>query len=147
MVSPGFRPERAPGGSRTPPEPTKVIEKFVHGLSPSYTVAECSTKSQANVAENYKSVFARFGDVNIRTGREMEDQHTAWYLGMAFPYTMPLAVGGYDVPDAPRWRRPESSNLPTPRALLKDWLVPAVSLAQRKTNSQHFAMGPSATVK
>ena len=36
-----------------PPEPAKTVEEFVKGLSPSYIVAERSTKSQTNIADNY----------------------------------------------------------------------------------------------
>ena len=62
----------------TPPEAAKVVEEFIHGLAPSYIVAERSTRGQANIAENYKSVFSRFGDVSVQTGTEMTNQHTAW---------------------------------------------------------------------
>ena len=48
----------------TPPEPAKVTEDFVHALSPTYIVAERNTRSQANIAENYKTVFSDFGDLN-----------------------------------------------------------------------------------
>ena len=73
----------------TPPEPAKAIENFVLGLAPSYIVAERCTGSQANVAENYKSVFAKFGNLNIRTGMRMTNQHCPRYLGMAFLFTLP----------------------------------------------------------
>ena len=131
----------------TPPEPAKVIEDWVKTVSPHYIVAERSTRSQANIAENYKSVFSRFGDVNIQTGTEMSNQHNAWYLGMAFPFTLPCAVGGYDLPNKPRWRRPETEDLPTPRAILRDWLQPSVGLAQGKLTNAHFAIGSASTVK
>ena len=36
----------------------------------------------------------------------MMDQFEPQYLGLANPFTMPVAVGGYDVPGKPRWRRP-----------------------------------------
>ena len=66
-------------------------------------------RSQTNIHENYKSVFGAFGDFNIQTGTSMVDQFKPWYLGMAFPFTLPSAVGSYDVPSKPRWRRPEDS--------------------------------------
>ena len=116
----------------TPPEPAKVVEDFVNALGPSYIVAERSTRGRANIAENYKSVFARFGDFNVQTGTDMTNQHTAWYLGMAFPFTLPRAVGGYDVPNQPRWRRPETGDPTTPRGILHGWLEPPVGLAGRK---------------
>ena len=63
----------------TPPEPAQVIENFVKGLSPSYIVAERSSRSQTNIADKYMSVFSMFGDWKIHTGTEMTNQHTAWY--------------------------------------------------------------------
>ena len=45
----------------TPPEPAKVIEDYIQGLSPSFIVAERSTTGQANIGENYKSVFQSLG--------------------------------------------------------------------------------------
>ena len=131
----------------TPPEPAKAIERFVHALSPSYLVAERSSKSQSNMAENYKSVFAKFGDVNLQTGTEMTNQHTSWYLGMAFPFTLPRAVGGYDVPNRPRWRRPETNDLPTPRSLLRTWLDPPAAFTHRRLPDAHFAVGAACEVK
>ena len=44
----------------TPPEQAKVVGDFARALSPSYFVAERSTKSQANIAEKYiRFAFAR----------------------------------------------------------------------------------------
>ena len=83
----------------------------------------------------------------MQTGTEFIDQHNPQYLGMAFPFTLPCAVGGYDVPHQPRWRRPETEDLPTPRGLLQGWLEPSVGLAQRKLSHAHFAMGAASTVK
>ena len=131
----------------TPPEPAKVVEDFIRGLAPSYIVAERSTRGQANIAENYKSVFSRFGDVSVQTGTEMINQHTAWYLGMAFPFTLPRAVGGYDPPNQPRWRRPDTKDLPTPRAILQTWLEPSVGVPEQKLPNAHFAMGSASQVK
>ena len=68
----------------TPPEPAKIIEDWHTTLCPHYIVAERSTRAQANIAENYKSVFARFGDFNAQTGTEMTNQHNALYLGHGF---------------------------------------------------------------
>ena len=41
----------------TPSEPSKGMEILNRTLSPSFIVAERSTRSQSNIAENYKSVF------------------------------------------------------------------------------------------
>ena len=40
----------------------------------------------------------------------MMDQFEPEYLGLANPFTMPVVVGGYDVPGKPRWRRPVTGN-------------------------------------
>ena len=108
--------------SATPPEPSKAMEQLARTLSPSYIVAERSTRSQTNIAEHYKSAFARFGDLSIRTGTEMTSQHQPWYLGMAFLFILPLAVGGYDVDNKPRWRRLEKTEGPTHSTRLDSWL-------------------------
>merc|ERR1711873_352032 len=36
----------------------------------------------------------------------------------AHPFTLPLAVGGYDVPGKPRWRRPDAERLALQGAVL-----------------------------
>ena len=41
----------------TPPEPAKVVEDVKRVLRPSSSVVERSTRSQASIAKNYKSVF------------------------------------------------------------------------------------------
>ena len=75
------------------------------------------------------------------------DQHIPWYVDMAFPFTLPRPVGGYDVPNRQRWRRPETKDLPTPRRILHNWLEPPVGVAPRKLPNEHFAVGPAPTVK
>ena len=88
----------------TPADALQSIEKWDQSLRPHHITTERSVNSQANIHENYKAVFAQFGTFNIQTARELQNQHLPWYLGMAFPFTMPSAVGGYDVPFQPRWR-------------------------------------------
>ena len=111
-------------------------------------MAERSTRSQANIHENYKAVFGRFGKFNIQTGQEMTKQFLPWYLGMAFPFTLPSAVGGYDVPGYPRWRRPEDDALPEdPRSLLPDWMTSMTNAANDDMQPHHMAMGPACKVK
>ena len=41
---------------------------------------------------------------------------------MAHPFTLPLAVGGYDLPQQARWRRPEDDIIPEPRVGMTDWI-------------------------
>ena len=41
----------------------------------------------------------------------MLDQHRPQYIGMTFPYSLPAAVGGIDIPGKPRWRRPSVEDI------------------------------------
>ena len=106
----------------TPAEPERDIKDWVSTLRPNHLVAEKSTNSQANIHENYRNVFKQFGTFDIQTGSTFTEQFDPRYLGMAFPFTMPIAVGGYDVPNAARWRRPEDEDFPYPRQVFSGWL-------------------------
>ena len=129
----------------TPSDAPQSIQEWDRSLRPHHIVAERSVNSQANIHENYKAVFAQFGVFNIQTGtHNMENQHLPWYLGMSFLFTLPSAVGGYDVPFQPRWWRPEDGDLPWPRAQLPTWLTPVVQI---DNSAQHEAVGPARTVK
>ena len=102
-------------------------------------LAERSVHSQANIHENYKQVFAQYGTFKIDTGSTFVDQFKPWYLGMAHPYTIPVAVGGYDVPHQERWRRPEDESIPYPRAHLANWMP--------KCSPAHSAIGLACKVR
>ena len=106
----------------TPADALQPIIEWDRSARPHHIVAERSARSQANIHDNYKTVFSKFGDFNIQTGTAMANQHLPWYLGMAFPFTLPAAVGGYDVPQQPRWRRPADDEIPWPREFCNDWL-------------------------
>ena len=106
----------------TPSEPAKQIAQWESAVRPNHIVAERSVNSQANIHENYRNVFAQYGDFEINTGTVFTPQFHPWYLGMAYPFTLPVAVGGYDVPNTPRWRRPEDEDIPWPRRVLPEWL-------------------------
>ena len=128
----------------TPAEAPKNISEWDKTLRPHHIMAERSTRSQANIHENYKAVFGRFGKFNIQTGQEMTKQFLPWYLGMAFPFTLPSAVGGYDVPGYPRWRRPEDDALPEdPRSLLHNWMTSMSNAENNDIQPHHMAMGPA----
>ena len=105
----------------TPPEALRFIDTWQKTTRPSHIVAERSVQSQSNIHDNYATVFAKYGDISITTSSTMTQQFVPWYLGMAFPFTMPCAVGGYDVPHHPRWRRPEDYDLSSPRAHMDVW--------------------------
>eukprot|EP00959_Pyramimonas_sp_CCMP1952_P348683 7304611-Pyramimonas_sp.AAC.1 len=95
-------------------------------------------------------MFNKFGDLQIDTGTEMTDQFNARYLGMAFHYTLPCAVGGYDVPRRPRRRRPEDKDLPQheERQVLKEMWSPLESRSSRnKLPYECSTVGPACVVK
>ena len=145
----------------TPADAPATVTEWDRALRPHHIVAERSTPGQANIHENYhavfgmfceenknkeRSIFGKFGDVSITTGTRMVNQHNPWYLGMAFPFTIPCAVGGYDVPSQNRWRRPEDDDLPTDRDKLNGWLSPSTSSRHHKLPGEHFAVGPACKV-
>ena len=86
----------------TPAEAGQSTNAWQRTTRPSHIMSERSVRSQCNIQENYAPIFAAFGDVKITTGTSMTNQYGPWYLGMAFPFTLPCAVGGYDVPHQPR---------------------------------------------
>ena len=106
----------------TPSGAVQPIQQWDATVRPHHIVAERSVRSQANIHENYKAAFAKYGDLNICTGTGMMDQYLPWYIGMAFPFIIPSAVGGYDVPHKPRWRRPEDDDVPEDRRQRKGFL-------------------------
>jgi hypothetical protein len=71
--------------------------------------------------------------------RSIHIKYCHWYLGMAHPFTMPFAVGGYDIPNVDRWRRPENDSIPYPRVHWQSWMP--------ECNPGHSAIGPACTVK
>ena len=105
----------------TPPDAVQTINTWQNTTRPSHIMAERSVRTQSNVHENYNSVFAEYGKVNIATGTTLTNQFDPWYLGMAFPFTLPSAVGGYDVPQKSRWRRPEDTDIANPRVAMHAW--------------------------
>ena len=122
----------------TPSEPVKQITKWESAVRPDHIVAEQSVNSQANIHENYRIVFSQYGDFQITTGTTFTPQFHPWYLGMAYPFTLPVAVGGYDVPNTLRWRRPEDEDIPWPRRALPDWL--------ESLGGKHGSVGPATKV-
>ena len=91
----------------TPPEPETVIETWEKAGRPAYLMAESSGRSASDLHEEYKHLFKQYGQFDITTGSVFLPQFQPQYIGMVHPYTLPIAVGGYDVPGQKRWRRPE----------------------------------------
>ena len=91
----------------TPGEPETSLDTWEKTERPHHLVAETSSRSATEIHEEYKYLFAQYGQVNITTGSTFLPQFRPQYIGMVHPYTLPKAVGGYDVPGEPRWRRPE----------------------------------------
>jgi len=95
----------------TPSEPPNAVSTTEKHLRPISIVAQRSGKSSGTSYEEHGNVLARFQTIEIQTGSTMLDQHLPQYLGFAHPFTMPVAVGGYDVRGKPRWRRPSATDL------------------------------------
>ena len=91
----------------TPPEPEMKVETWEKTERPAYLMAESSGRSASELHEEYKHLFKQYGQINITTGSVFLPQFHPQYIGMVHPYTLPIAVGGYDVPGEKRWRRPE----------------------------------------
>ena len=85
-------------------------------LRPISLVAQQSGQSASIAHEAHGDAFARFQTLEIQTGSSMVDQHRPQYLGFANPFTMPVAVGGYDMlaADGSRWRRPTNDDMNSP---------------------------------
>lgn len=91
----------------TPTKAGQTIAAWERHTRPDGNVAESISSGQSDIQEHFSEVFSKYGHVNISTSTGMISQHEPWYLGMAFPYTLPHAVGGYDQPGKLCWCRPE----------------------------------------
>ena len=133
--------------SATPAEAAKEVKAWDESLRPHHIMAERSARSQTTVHNNYQAIFSKFGDLHIQTGATMVDQHNAWFLGMAFPFTLPSVVGSYDVPNKLRWRRPENDDVPLPRDCLTSWMHSLSKPHQYKLPVEHAAVSTACPVK
>ena len=88
-----------------PEEPRCSIEELIAGMRPLSLVAEGSGKSASMAHHDEEGVFARYQTLEVSTGSVLLDQFQPQYLGLAHPFTLPLAVGGYDVPGKERGGR------------------------------------------
>ena len=96
----------------TPSEPVQAIDQMEQELRPLSIIAERSSKSASTVHEEHANVLARYQTLEVHTGSTMMRQFKPQYLGLAHPWTLPIAVGGYDIPgDKERWRRPSWNDL------------------------------------
>ena len=95
----------------TPAEPAQSLRELEASARPFTLVAARSSASASTVHEEHANILARYQTLDITTGSTMMDQFQPQYLGLSHPFTMPMAVGGYDVPGKPRWRRPTAEQL------------------------------------
>ena len=98
----------------TPAEPAKAIMAMEKEMRPLNLVGEQSSNSASTVHEEHGNILARYQKLEVVTGSTMVDQFRPQYLGSAYPFTMPSAVGGYDVPGKNRWRRPLLEDIDVP---------------------------------
>ncbi len=75
-------------------------------MRPINLVAERSSKSASTVHEEHAAILARYQEMSITTGSTMLSQFHPQYIGLANPFTLPVAVGGHDMDGRERWRRP-----------------------------------------
>ena len=90
----------------TPAEPESNVGELWATLRPTQIVAERSSNSLSGAHDEHAYVFSRYQTVDVQTGSTTLNQFVPWYLGMAHPYTLLAAVGGWDVPGK-EWRRPQ----------------------------------------
>ena len=87
------------------------MEQCLAQKPPLHHMAERSSEMQGRAhvdcLHTLKSNFETCGTLDVKSGTDFVNQFVPWYIGMAFPMTLPAAVGGYDVHNASRWRRPE----------------------------------------
>ena len=111
----------------TPAEPAASVEELNATLRPLEIVAERSSRSMSEAHNEYGSVFQKFQTLDVQTGSAMLPQFRPQYIGMAFPFTWPAAVGGVDIPGQERWRRPtweeaqERLAQPFPKDMFEYW--------------------------
>ena len=89
----------------TPSEPTASLAEVELGLRPLCLVPNRNTAGVATAHEEHSTVLCQYQNLDFNTGSTMLDQFHAAYPGMAFPFTIPVAIGGYDVRGKDRWRR------------------------------------------
>ena len=77
-------------------------------MRPLYLVGQASGTSAFMAHHDQVGVFGRYQTVERFAGATLLDQFQPQYLGLAHPFTLPLAVGVYDVPGKQRWRRPDA---------------------------------------
>ena len=95
----------------TPAEPLSGLDNLERQLRPLNLVAHRSTAGSSTVHAEHSSILAKYQTLEVTTGGVMLNQFLPQYLGTAYPFTMPVAVGGYDVPGKARWRRPAAGDL------------------------------------
>ena len=125
----------------TPSEPIEKMTNLEAGLRPLSLVATRDTGGVSTAHEEHGAVLARYQTLDFQTGSTMLDQFHAAYLGMAFPFTIPVAVGSYDIKGQEKWRRAPTDDFEASQVLLFDL---ARSLPQRIEGQyrRHWAFVP-----
>jgi hypothetical protein len=100
----------------TPSEPAQGLREFEATIRPLNIEAQRRSAAASMAHEEHKTVLSRYQNIEIVTGSAMMDQFQPQYLGLANLWTMPTAVGGYDIPgkknvgDAPLKRNSKPSS-------------------------------------
>ena len=80
-------------------------DNFEQGLRPLELVSGRQARADNAIHECYAEVFGRYSHLKIQTSSSMVHQFTPTYIGMANPFTIPFAVGCFDMDKQEVWRR------------------------------------------
>ena len=81
----------------TPGWGADAADIFEEGLRPLERISERQARADNAIDECYAEVFGRYSHLKIQTSSTMVHQFTPTYIGMANPFTIPFAVGCFDM--------------------------------------------------
>ena len=89
----------------TPGWGADAADIFEEGLRPLERISGRQARADNAIDECYAEVFGRYSHLKIQTSSSMVHQFTPTYIGMANPFTIPFAVGCFDMDKQEVWRR------------------------------------------
>jgi hypothetical protein len=78
----------------SPSEPLTNIDAMEASMRPLHLLSARSTQGASTTHFEHAEIFARYQTLEIQTSSTLLDQFDPSYLGCAFPFTLPVAVGG-----------------------------------------------------
>ena len=86
-----------PDKCSSPDEPATPAQEQLEGVRPLGLVARESSKNASLAHESHGNVLASYAWLEVAPSLELEDLLQPQYLGTTHPFTLPIAVGGYDI--------------------------------------------------